>query len=225
MIHCKNNLIKKYSQDNLPYMAVSGGVDSIAAAHFLRHRIKGIFHVNHNYIDQDTEIKDKVVDFAKFLGLYNSSIFEDYNGIKKFGLGSEGDCRRIRLLAIERHKITLIYGHHLNDCVESYLMNCFNGKNVFNPMPYKTSVGLGSTVIRPFLLTKKQAFIDYVKIYKLSEYVIEDNMNADTTRKRNFIRNKMLPCMKNMFPLETIVKKKILLQYKGIFDDENNPQI
>jgi tRNA(Ile)-lysidine synthetase-like protein len=210
MILCKYKLL---SEDKLKiFVAVSGGIDSIAACHFLRNKIDGILHVNHNYIPQDNEIEVRVKNFAAELKLP----IVVTNGQYKKASCIENDCRNIRLDAIRdlNGPIKIVYAHHLNDCVEQYFLNFLKGKVEYTPIKHTCNVGKNK-IIRPFLLTKKSALEEYVYKNNLYKYVIEDELNFDIGRMRNWTRQVVLPVIKERYKgLEKVVFKKMSSYYE-----------
>lgn len=96
--------------------------------------------------------------------------------------------------------------HHLNDAVESYFMNFLKGCPEHTPIPKETSIG-DSKLIRPFLRTKKNSFVELACKHDLFRYVVEDETNAHNEYRRNWTRNEVLPKLKP-FGLEKIVRKK-----------------
>ena len=103
----------------------------------------------------------------------------------------------------------MVVCHHLDDCVESYLMNCFNGVPEYVPIPFRTSWG-DVEVVRPFLLTGKEDFRGYVERHGLMRYVTEDELNGDLSLRRNWVRNCLRPMVETRYVgLSKVVKKKI----------------
>lgn len=190
-------------------IALSGGVDSIAAAHFLLKGKKDFecIHVNAKYIDQDDECEIKVRNFCNDFNipLTVKTVKEKYTA------GSvEEFCRNQRYKLFQETQLKhLIVCHHLDDCVESYLMNCFNGNPTYFPIPFQSHFGQLS-VVRPFLKTNKVDFYKYVKKNNLEKYVTEDELNSDTTLQRNWLRKELIPLIKTRYPgIKKIVFKKI----------------
>tara|TARA_Y100000310_G_scaffold78183_1_gene74819 strand:- start:2936 stop:3454 length:519 start_codon:yes stop_codon:yes gene_type:complete len=141
-------------------------------------------------------------------------------------LKSEDECRSARFAALdsvvdypaeEEPKFNgVICCQHLDDCVESYLMNCFNGTPEYCPIPVLTA-RFACTVYRPFLLTRKQDLWRYAVGYDLMQYVVEDETNKDFNIRRNFVRHEVRPLIETRWVgLEKVVKKKILSEYNKV---------
>jgi len=204
------------------YFAVSGGVDSIAACHFLMSKAKRlditILYFNHALSDLNNKMEESVIRFAeeknngKVLIVKRTGEFES-------GKSLEMACHDKRFEAFGGLDKPVILAHHLNDCVESYLMNCFKGKNCV-PVPIKTKINDKVSLLRPFMLTLKSDFVEYANKFDLNKYVVEDITNYDPTIcKRNWIRNKLIPAMMeeyDTYPLNGVVRKKMLAAYKEL---------
>ena len=207
----------KVTKQLLPFkrfgVALSGGIDSIAVAHFLRKGNKDFIaiHVNAKYIEQDDEAARKVRMFCKDYDI--PLVLREVEG--SYGGGSvEAWCREkrydiLRGVCRQEDLEQLVVCHHLDDCVESYLMNCFNGVPEYVPIPFRTSWG-DVEVVRPFLLTGKEDFRGYVERQGLMGYVTEDELNGDLGLQRNWIRQCLRPMVETRYVgLSKVVKKKI----------------
>jgi len=212
-INCKKELIS-----NSVWISCSGGVDSIAVAHYVLKKLKRevfLFHCNHRLRPQNDEMEESVRKFAadykiplEVWDLGSMVDVEQPNGV-------EALCRKLRLEGLKAvaRSSRVIFAHHLNDCVESYLMNCFNGKPEYCPIPIKTNFD-GTLVVRPFLLTPKKSFEDYADYNNLNDYVIADETNGNTEYRRNWVRNRALPIIGEHYPgLEKVAFKRMEKEY------------
>ncbi len=191
MIH----LIKQITPQNERIaVAVSMGVDSLAAYFFLQSRGYNVFsiHFNHRLREQNNVMEQKVREVLPYtkIGYFNGKS------------GTESDFREARFdffrkVCEETGCKYVITAHHLDDCVESYLLNCFRGHPEYKPMSLITKFD-GFSVLHPFLLTEKQDFIDYVQKYDLARYVVADETN-DVIKgsRRNWIRKTIIPEMES----------------------------
>jgi len=190
------------------YVAVSMGVDSVAAIHYLQSKGYSLIpiHFNHNLRDQNFIMMEKFLHFCTSLGL------SGHVGIGK-NLNTEKDCRNARLNFYSKivKKGSIITAHHINDWVESYLLNCFRGQpnnDVFSLISNFNSF----SILHPFLLTRKKDFKQYVDRNDLMRYVVDDETNAIIKgSRRNWIRNFIIPQMKeNKLSLEKFAQRKII---------------
>lgn len=204
---------RKLPKANNIVLLCSSGVDSIAGTHYLANKLNnslaGLLHFNHQQRPQNDVMADSYFKFGREQGI---------NGWGSAKLGAyiksntEDNLRKARLNFIKSHWDNSIFisCHHLDDATESYMMNCIRGKEGFLPIPFITEVG-SNIICHPFLLTKKQDFIDYAVKNDLMKYVVEDDTNKETRgSRRNFLRNEIMPLLvREKIGLDTIVKKKI----------------
>jgi tRNA(Ile)-lysidine synthase len=188
-------------------VALSAGVDSVAVAHYIKHRLPRIdmkcFHFNHRLRPQNDEMAANAVKFCKEFNIELIHKESDSNERSEAGLRTA----RYKAMAGIGYMVT---GQHLDDAVENYAYNCFNGVPEYLPIPLVTPYNaFNLTVIRPFILNTKQDFIDYVENHKLQKYVVEDETNTDESIKRNWLRHSIIPAINsNGYNLSTIVKKR-----------------
>jgi tRNA(Ile)-lysidine synthase len=204
---------KKYFPNQKFILALSGGSDSIAVAHFLKH--KGFdfiaVHVNNKFIPQDDEIADRVEWFCDDKHIPYTILTSK----EKYTKGSKEDfCRKVRYDMLrsfaKKHNYEYICtAHHLDDCVESYFLNFLKGCPEFIPIQYFCKYPEVS-VFRPFLLNKKIDFVEYLKYHDLTESVMEDELNNDLSLMRNWTRNVVLPMIEKRYKgLHKVVFKKM----------------
>lgn len=187
------------------FVAVSGGVDSIAAADLL-HRMNpgiGIFHFNHNLREQNNEMERSVAKFAldRQLPFYfvRRSEGEDI---------SEQALHKARQAAYKSLDSDIVLCHHLDDAVESYIMRTLQGNPEYVPIPRVTEFGNGKCIFRPFIRTRKSDFEEYAKNNDLLKYVVQDETNQEPTYcRRNYIRHTVLPLFDGMGLPKVVLKK------------------
>lgn len=189
------------------YLAVSMGVDSVAALFWLKSKGYQItpLHFNHNLRPQNHLMMEKFWDLCKLLNLNGkSSIGEN--------LKTEVDCRNARLDFYSRvaHNGLIITAHHLNDWVENYLLNCFRGHPNHAAIPLISSFS-NFFLIHPFLLSKKIDFKQYLERNGWLKYVVEDESNNVVKgSRRNWVRNDIIPQMNlQKLSLEKFAKRRI----------------
>lgn len=222
MMKLNKKLIKTNKTDTL-FCAVSMGEDSVAMSHYLSQGYRRIclIHINHG-----TEYADKAQkQFEHYVPWLNSIRKSKYpiTGIVKNNASytkgmSESDLRDIRYNliteAVNENGLSdineVVVCHHLGDCVESYLMNCFNGVPEYAPIPIITDRGQ-CRVIRPFITTPKRDIVNYIQSNNLSKWVVQDPSNSDTKySRRNWVRHVIIPeIKKNYVGVETIVRKRV----------------
>lgn len=189
------------------YVAVSMGVDSVAAVSFMIQKGYDLIpiHFNHRLRKQNDIMVEKFLDFCNSVGI-NGHIGTGKN------LVTESDCRNARLSFYQEIAPNgiVVTAHHLNDWIESYLMNCFRGHPNHNPFELVSTFGTFS-IIHPFLLSRKKDFIEYIERNNLKKYVVDDETNKITKgSRRNWIRNNLIPEMKeHKLSLEKFAKRHL----------------
>lgn len=207
MIHYKKSF---FPPAKFAFM-VSGGNDSISAAHLLAR--KGfnfvVLHANQQFIEQDNIAAAKVEAFCKDFNLK----FAILDAKQEYKGGSKEDfCRKARFDAVREWASTnnIRYvgtAQHLNDCVESYLMNTLWGKPDYCPIP-PTCFYPECFIFRPFLLTTRKELEVYAKRNKIENYIIQDELNKDNSLMRNWARNELIPKIDERYKgLEKVVRK------------------
>ncbi|ACA31155.1 tRNA lysidine(34) synthetase TilS [Histophilus somni] len=109
--------------------------------------------------------------------------------------GIEADAREARYQAIANHlqdNEILVTAHHQQDQTETFLLALKRGSGLqgLGAMQIQ-SVVFNLPIFRPLLHCTKQQLEQYAKTEKLSW--IEDESNADNRYERNFLRNDILP--------------------------------
>jgi tRNA(Ile)-lysidine synthase len=176
-------------------VAFSGGVDSVAIMDFLdnNHDLTAAF------FHHGTEVSDNAYDFVYyFCKERNIPLSIGYLRDQKSNNESwEEYWRNQRYKFLEQFDY-VVTGHHLNDCIETYIWSAMHGDPKVIPDTRKN-------VHRPFLLNPKQTFIDWCNNKNLSWR--EDWTNEDD----NYIRKNMIEHVYHINPgIEKVVKKLIL---------------
>ena len=201
------NIIRSILPKDKFTVAVSGGVDSIAAAHLLI-RLYGpdrvsVCHYNHNLRQQNNLMETRVKQFCEHNYVNYSTATRERKSIK----GSiEATLREDRLNFFKTLQSHIICCHHIDDAVESYVMNMLRGCPEYMPIPVSTKLESYS-ICRPFIRNAKAELIEYAKNNDLLDYIVEDETNVDTAYRRNWIRHDIVPQF-SQFGLPKIVRKK-----------------
>lgn len=189
------------------YLAISGGVDSVAALGFLLagNRNVELLHFNHGTGLAANKAEELVLEIAEKHSLHahvGGIDQKDDNHIQGAGESREAYWRRIRYRFFDDYDDKpIILAHHLDDAVETYLFNAFNGK--LYTMPIQRD-----HFIRPFLTFRKEHLNHMVKF--VDSGWVTDPSNEDLSFARNRIRHKIVPQLKYINPgLHTVVLKKI----------------
>jgi tRNA(Ile)-lysidine synthase len=93
----------------------------------------------------------------------------------------------------------LLLAQHREDQLETVLLQLFRGSGLrgLSGMPERQAFGAG-IMLRPLLNTPKQAISDYARAHRLSW--VEDPSNESNDYDRNFLRNAVVPLLKQRWP-------------------------
>lgn len=197
MIHLQGKLPRQLN------LAVSGGVDSVAALHFLCHNHDvTIIHVDHNE-GNSHESNDLMSSLAQ---KYQCSYKIYYPGnIRQKRESLEEYWRNQRYKFFHSLAGPVITCHQLNDCVETWLWSSMHGEGKIIPYNNKN-------VFRPFRLNTKKILVDYAVKHGLQW--VEDESNLNLALTRNYIRKVMMPQVLHVNPgIENTIKKKVEKSY------------
>ncbi len=203
-----HSITSALNQGNNPghiYIGYSGGVDS----HVLLHLCASI-----------TAIKDKIIAVYVHHGLqaeaelwarHCKKIAEglgvDFKVLRVNALPSQGEspeeaARNARYTALKLLIDTddvLMVAQHRDDQLETVLLQLFRGSGLrgLSAMPESAAFGRG-LMLRPLLNIAKPAIDDYAQKHALSW--VNDPSNLSNDYDRNFLRNAVLPLLKQRWP-------------------------
>lgn len=188
---------------HLPIVAMSGGVDSMAAADFVS-RTRTIqcafFHHGTETSERAEHVVRKFCEDRKIV-LMTGRIWNS----RPADLSPEEHWRNERyawLDSISGNSIDIITAHHLDDCVETYLWSAMHGTP--KTIPYRRN-----RVVRPFLLTPKQSLVNWATRHNVPW--IEDLSNTDTKYMRNYVRHNIVPHALKVNPgLRRVIARKVV---------------
>jgi tRNA(Ile)-lysidine synthase len=196
-------------------VCVSSGVDSIAAAHWLKHNYHkkfNILHFNHDVQDINENMEDRVAAFADDFGI---KCLYEYRFYSSFTDTSENGLREWRLSVMKGYGGKFITAHHLDDACENFLQRTLSGNPEYKPIQEFTQFE-GFSIYHPFLTTTKQDFIDYANENGLMKYVVEDPTNKINDANRNWLRNVVIPEISTRINLRSVVKRKFYNNLRDI---------
>ncbi len=187
------------------YLAYSGGIDS----HVLLHLCASIDSFEGKltavYINHGLQVE------AKSWGLHCEQVCINFgvnflsltvNAQAALGESPEEAARNARYSALKgllAENDVLLVAQHAEDQLESVLLQLFRGSGLkgLSGMPESMVFGKGK-LIRPLLGVSKAAVVEYAKIHGLSW--VEDPSNNDSKYARNFLRNEIIPKLKQQWP-------------------------
>lgn len=192
------NLLSKLNRKI--YLACSGGVDSMAALHFLsRNHQVHVLHFNHGTTYGEAAMKHVVEYCTEHEIDYSVGHIHSTRELRE---SLEEYWRRERYTFFESFTDSqIITCHTLDDCVENWIWTSLNGCPKLIPQ-------FRDNFVRPFLTTRKDEFISWANRNNLKW--IEDMSNYDTRFTRNYIRHKLIPHALNVNPgLYKTIKKRV----------------
>jgi tRNA(Ile)-lysidine synthase len=188
-------------------LAVSGGIDSMAALNFLCYN----HTVDVAFFDHGTKTSEDAFSFLtnelkryKINNFFSEKI--DSLDIPK-GISKEEHWRNQRYKFFSKFEC-VVTAHHLDDVAETWIWSSLHGQSKL--IPYKRN-----NVIRPFLTSRKFDLEKWAKD-KSVNYVF-DKSNNDTSYTRNYIRHNLMQHALKVNPgLHSMLRKKLTETQKMI---------
>ena len=221
--HIKINF--NYLQNKNILVGLSGGLDSIVLAYVLNkleYKIT-LAHVNFNLRGAES---DKDEDFVKNwakenkLKLHTIS-FDTESYAKKNKVSIEMAARDLRYnwfysLLKEENLDYIAVAHHLNDNIETVLLNLSRGTGIAGITGMKD---IYNKTIRPLLTISRYEIEQFAEKEKLAWR--EDLSNKDISFRRNLIRHKLMPVFQELNPSFTESFKRNISNFKDT-EEVNN---
>jgi tRNA(Ile)-lysidine synthase len=185
-------------------LGVSGGVDSVTLLHLIN-RLGNEFAIAHCNFNLRGKESDEDEKFVKSLA--------DENGIKCYtnsfatadfalenGISIEMAARKLRYDWFEKvrqqgHFDLIAVGHHLDDVLETFILNLSRGTGIRGLSGIKPKTGY---IVRPLLFANRNEIETYAEENELSYRF--DSSNDDIHIKRNKVRHQILPLFDELNP-------------------------
>lgn len=196
--------------------AISGGPDSIFLLYLLK-KLKEkkslniiVAHLNHKLRGKESDQDELFIKSeAEKLELQFYSKKIDINAISKknkTGIEESGRKERYKFFnqLTKKHKAShIITAHHADDNIETIILNLVRGCGLEGLAGMRE---LDENLLRPLLDFSKTQILDYLKSKKIAFKT--EKSNLDTIYRRNYIRHKIIPELKNLNPnlAETLAK-------------------
>ena len=193
-----------FQQSDHLLLAVSGGVDSAVLCE-LCSKCGYAFTIAHCNFQLRGNESERDEEFVKSLGKkYSVEVFvkkmetEKYAAEKKISI--QVAARELRydwfheLLASKRLN-WIVTAHHLDDNIETLLMNFFRGTVISGMRGMLPKTG---KLIRPLLFARKEALLQFAKENQLSW--VEDSSNQSDKYSRNYLRHQLIPVIEKLYP-------------------------
>jgi len=197
----------------LPYLvAVSGGVDSVVLAHLLT--LAGfkisIVHCNFQLRGAASDADELfVIELGIQLGVpVHTKTFDTHAYMDKHGVSLQMGARDLRYNWFEELNSCMgtggvIVAHHADDQIETVMLNLLRGTGIEGVYGMSSKRDFIRRPLLPFSRKEIKTFLERNNLHWT-----EDQSNAKTIYKRNFIRHKFLPLL-----LEFDPKGPELIQY------------
>ncbi len=187
------------------YVGYSGGVDSHVLLHCcasisrLKDRLTAVY-IDHGLQAESEFWAEHCEKTAKDLGVEFLTL--RVNAKAAAGESPEEAARNARYAALKSLidvGDALLLAQHREDQLETVLLQLFRGSGLpgLSGMPERTVFGAG-VMLRPLLNTPKQAIDAYAQAHRLSW--VEDPSNRSNDYDRNFLRNAIVPLLKQRWP-------------------------
>ncbi|MDO9107183.1 MAG: tRNA lysidine(34) synthetase TilS [Methylovulum sp.] len=187
------------------YIGYSGGIDSHVLLHLsasipaLRHKITAVY-VHHGLQPEADAWAAHCANTAQALAVGFKLLRVE--AAAKSGESPEEAARNARYAALKSlmgNGDALLVAQHREDQLETVLLQLFRGSGLrgLSGMPPGMEFGSG-VLLRPLLEVAKQAIGDYAAAHALSW--IEDPSNQCSDYDRNFLRNDIVPLLKQRWP-------------------------
>ena len=207
-------------------VAISGGSDSLLLLRILHdlsdefeYSIRAI-HINHNVSVNSHEMEECCINACK---LHKIDLVIKNIAIKEKGNMEDylRNQRYEKIFESMNDGEALVLAHHIDDQIETFFYRVFRGSSPIGLSCIKEfSTRSEKMICRPLLSISKKIILDSCKTLKIK--FVDDETNNDISFDRNYIRNKIIPVIKNRWPgLNKVMKHNIVLQdtYKKISID------
>ena len=207
MLEAFKDFIKKeqlFNEEHKLLLAVSGGLDSVVLANLVDQLDNsfGIAHCNFKLRGEDSEEDQRFV--ANLADLYRVPFFVTSFNTREYaaeqGISIEMAARDLRYDWFEEIRREYDYdyilvAHHLDDVLETFILNLSRGTGIRGLSGIKPKVG---KVIRPLLFAQRKELLEYSRTYGIQFNY--DISNSDQNIRRNKVRHSILPLLEEINP-------------------------
>ena len=198
----KNNL---FSEGDIVGVACSGGTDSMSLLHYLN-SVKENLKISIIAVTIDHGIREnsaKDVEFVESYCTKNNIKVLKFSGkvpelAEKKRLTIEQAAREYRYsvfanLLAKKTVTKMALGHHMQDQAETILLNIFRGAGLLGASGME--LVRDGVYVRPLLKTQKSEIMAYINANEIP--YVEDETNFSNDYARNYIRNQIMPLVRN----------------------------
>jgi tRNA(Ile)-lysidine synthase len=185
-------------------LAVSGGVDSMVMLDlFAKARVPfAVAHCNFQLRPAEAANEELLVERVceRWSVPFHKKVFQTTEFAHAENIGIQEAARSLRYtffdsLLESKGYAKVATAHHLNDSFETVLLNLVRGTGLdgLTGIPMQTS-----KVIRPLLFATREAIMTYANAEKIEW--LEDSSNEKEAYKRNLLRHKVIPVLRQINP-------------------------
>lgn len=208
-------------------LAVSGGIDSVVMTDLFSKAgyVFGIAHCNFRLRGDESDGDEAFVKrlAAAYQVPFFSTGFDTASAAHTAGISIQMAARDLRYdwlnqLLIQEGYDFLATAHHLNDIIETVLLNLTRGTGIHGLAGIRMKAG---KLIRPLLFATREEIQAYVEAQGLKWR--EDSSNESVKYYRNLIRHEVIPVLKKINPsLETTFgeSSEKLLAAEALFNEK-----
>lgn len=201
-------------------VGISGGADSVALLYVLHSlgydciAAHCNFQLRNEESNRDELFVRKFVDDFKIPAFFVT--FDTRVYAKSQNISIEMAARDLRYewfekIRAEQQASAIAVAHHIDDSVETLLMNLVRGTGLRGMTGIPVRNG---HVIRPMLCCTREEILAYLVRYNLD--FVEDSSNASTDYTRNKFRNEVIPLLEEINPSVKHVLAQTIDRFKGI---------
>jgi len=193
-------------------LAVSGGIDSVALCELCKQSKFNFIIAHCNFQLRGEESERDEIFVNELARKYNVPIlikkFDTYLYALENKLSIQVAARQLRyswfneILESKQEAETtqvrakyLLTAHHLDDNIETMLMNLFKGTGITG---LRGMLPKQNRILRPLLFARKKDIIEFARNNNLN--YVEDSSNESDKYTRNYFRNHLLPDISKVFP-------------------------
>jgi tRNA(Ile)-lysidine synthase len=193
-----------FTQNDSLLLGISGGADSSVLLHLIDNAGYNfsIAHCNFNLRGSEADADQHFVEqLASKYGVdFHVVSFDTGRIAADKGISIEMAARQLRYdwfdQLCEQHGYNaVVVGHHLDDVLETFMLNLSRGTGIRGLSGIKSKAG---RVVRPLLFATRNEIIEYAKSNNI-EYR-HDSSNDDVAIKRNKVRHQIIPLFEELNP-------------------------
>lgn len=196
--HCADRLGAAASKGLI--VALSGGADSVALLLLLQEcgislrALHANFHLRGEESQRD---EDFVCRLCRERGVdLEVRHFDAATEAAATGESLEMAARRLRYVWFAEQQQPVVVAHHADDNAETFFLNLLRGTGLRGLAGMKPINDRG--ILRPLLDIPRQRLLDYLR--ERGQTYVDDSTNADTAFRRNYIRHRILPLLRDFAP-------------------------